>query len=125
MATAITFPVQINPAASVLPALSVRRHRSSSLAESEADRADRRSAMRRHPSARPLAAPLAAPVTPPSGVSISCADCQFQGTAACDDCIVTFICGTEVRLRADEAQALTALQNAGLVPRSQHVAVRV
>lgn len=141
MATAITFPVQINPAVTVLsglPVVPVRRHRQ----ESDSDRADRRGAMGRHPSSRlsrssgpsgpsveTLAAPLGhgtsglTPVVPPAGVSISCADCQFQNTSACDDCIVTFICGSEVRLGADEARALTALQSAGLLPRSQHVAV--
>ncbi|MEA2716009.1 MAG: hypothetical protein QOI99_326, partial [Actinomycetota bacterium] len=28
-------------------------------------------------------------------MEISCDDCVMQGTSACDDCVVTFICGRE------------------------------
>ena len=128
MATAITFPVQFPSDAvrpdSALPVdhrvspFPVRRHR----LESEADRADRRGAIGRHPSSRPLNVSL---VPAPSGVSISCADCQFQGTSACQDCIVTFVCGSIVQLGTEEARALRSLQEVGLLPMSQHAPVSV
>ena len=28
-------------------------------------------------------------------LSISCSDCVMEGTAACEDCVVTFLCSRE------------------------------
>lgn len=49
----------------------------------------------------------------------------MQHTDACDDCVVSFICGREpdeaVVFDADEARALRLLGGAGLVPGLRHV----
>jgi hypothetical protein len=61
----------------------------------------------------------------PMSITISCGDCQLQGTDACDDCVVTFICGREpdeaVIIDADEERAVRLLGQAGLVPRLRHL----
>jgi hypothetical protein len=53
-------------------------------------------------------------------MEISCEDCVMQGTAACGDCVVTFICGREaneaVIFDVAEARAVRLLGEAGLVP---------
>lgn len=53
-------------------------------------------------------------------MEISCDDCVMQGTAVCDDCVVTFICGREpdeaVVIDVAEARAVRMLGEAGLVP---------
>jgi hypothetical protein len=60
-----------------------------------------------------------------SGVlRISCDECVMQGTAACGDCVVTFLCerepgGVAVIDRA-EAGALQALARAGMAPILRH-----
>jgi hypothetical protein len=55
---------------------------------------------------------------------IDCDECALQGTAACDDCVVTFICSREpedaVLIDADEARAVRLLAEAGLVPALRH-----
>jgi hypothetical protein len=55
---------------------------------------------------------------------IDCADCSHQATAACDDCLVTFICSREpdeaVVVDVAEERALRLLSNAGLVPPMRH-----
>jgi hypothetical protein len=57
-------------------------------------------------------------------VRIDCADCVAEGTAACDDCLVTFLLGREphqaVVVDAAEARAMRMLQNAGLLPALRH-----
>jgi hypothetical protein len=57
-------------------------------------------------------------------ITISCDDCAMQGTPACDDCVVTFICGREpdeaVIIDAAEARAVRLLADAGLVPALRH-----
>ena len=54
------------------------------------------------------------------GMEISCDDCVMQGTPACQDCVVTFICGREpgeaVVIDVAEARAVRLLGEAGLVP---------
>lgn len=56
---------------------------------------------------------------------IDCADCAMQGTTACDDCVVTFICSRApdeaVVIDVAEARAMRMLGHAGLVPRLRHV----
>ncbi len=53
-------------------------------------------------------------------MEISCDDCVMQRTSACDDCVVTFICGREpneaVVIDVAEARAVRLLGEAGLVP---------
>jgi hypothetical protein len=53
-------------------------------------------------------------------MEISCDDCVMQHTPACEDCVVTFICGREpgeaVVIDAAEARAVRLLGEAGLVP---------
>lgn len=57
-------------------------------------------------------------------ITIDCDDCTMQGTPACDDCVVTFICGREpdeaVIIDAAEARAVRLLAEAGLVPGLRH-----
>jgi hypothetical protein len=57
-------------------------------------------------------------------MTISCDDCTMQHTSACDDCVVTFICGREpddaVVIDAAEARAVRLLSDAGLVPRLRY-----
>lgn len=55
--------------------------------------------------------------------TIDCDDCVMQGTTACDDCLVTFICGpTEapVVLAGEEERGLRLLARSGLVPGLRH-----
>jgi len=61
-------------------------------------------------------------------LTIDCGTCLLEGTSACDDCVVTFICGagtharaTVVVLRPDEARTVRLLGEAGLVPPVRHV----
>lgn len=53
-------------------------------------------------------------------MEISCDECVMQRTPACDDCVVTFICGREpdeaVVIDVTEARAVRLLGEAGLVP---------
>ena len=62
------------------------------------------------------------PLPPP--ITVDCDDCTMQGTAACDDCVVTFICGRDpdeaVIIDAAEARAVRLLADAGLVPALRH-----
>jgi hypothetical protein len=61
----------------------------------------------------------------PTSITISCDDCRLQGTDACADCVVTFICGRQpdeaVIIDADEERAVRLLGQAGLVPRLRHL----
>jgi hypothetical protein len=56
-------------------------------------------------------------------LTIDCDDCVMQGTDACRDCIVTFLCedsGGGVVIDAVEARAVTMLARAGLTPALRH-----
>lgn len=57
---------------------------------------------------------------------ISCDDCQMQQTSACDECVVTFICGRDpdeaVIIDVAEARAVRLLGEVGLVPPLRHAA---
>jgi hypothetical protein len=59
-------------------------------------------------------------------LTISCDDCTMQGSSACADCVVTFLCDREpndaVVIDVAEARALRLLSDAGLVPQLRHVA---
>ena len=55
---------------------------------------------------------------------IDCDDCVMEGTSACDDCIVTFLCtrdrGGAVVIDVQEVRALRLLQQGGLAPALRH-----
>lgn len=55
---------------------------------------------------------------------IDCAECVLEGTAACADCVVTFLVGREpgavVTVDAAEARTLGALARGGLAPVLRH-----
>ncbi len=57
---------------------------------------------------------------PQGGLTIDCDCCALQNTAACDDCVVSFLLEREpddaVVIDADEARAMRMLERAGLVP---------
>lgn len=59
-------------------------------------------------------------------LTIDCDECALQGTEACDDCVVTFLCGTApataVVIDMAEARAVRLLGDAGLVPALRHAA---
>jgi hypothetical protein len=64
----------------------------------------------------------------PSGgdsFTIDCDECAVQGTDACADCVVTFICSREpgeaVVVDVAEARAIRLLSGAGLLPELRHV----
>ncbi len=63
---------------------------------------------------------------PDQPLVIDCDECALQDTAACVDCVVTFFCeqpvGVPVVVSLEEARALRALNDAGLVPRLRHTA---
>jgi hypothetical protein len=68
---------------------------------------------------RPPGAPTGADLT------IDCDECAMQGTSACDDCVVTFICSREpgeaVVVDVAEERALRLLSGAGLLPGLRHI----
>jgi hypothetical protein len=57
-------------------------------------------------------------------LTIDCAECSLEGTAACDDCVVTFLCSREpdeaIVIDVAEARAVRLLSQAGLVPTLRH-----
>ena len=69
--------------------------------------------------------PVPAERPPGGGMTIDCDDCAMQGTSACADCVVTFICSREpgeaVVVDVAEARAIRLLSGAGLLPELRHV----
>ena len=59
-------------------------------------------------------------------LTIDCFECVMRATAACEDCVVSFVVGREpgeaLVIDADEERAVRMLAEAGLVPRLRHVA---
>lgn len=57
-------------------------------------------------------------------IVIDCEQCVMQHTAACDDCVVTFVCSREpdeaLIIDAAEERAIRLLSQGGLVPRMRH-----
>lgn len=57
-------------------------------------------------------------------MQISCGDCVMEGTEACTDCVVTFLCerepGDAVIIDVAEARALRLLEQGGLAPALRH-----
>lgn len=58
---------------------------------------------------------------------IDCDDCAMQHSSACDDCVVTFILGSDsgpLDIDAAESEALCNLASEGLVPKLRLVSRR-
>lgn len=57
-------------------------------------------------------------------LTVDCATCVARSTAACGDCLVTFICDRRpeeaVVLSLDEVRTMRLLADAGLVPSLRH-----
>lgn len=55
---------------------------------------------------------------------ISCDECVMEGTAACEECVVTFLCerdsGDAVIIDVVEIRALRLLEQGGLAPALRH-----
>ena len=55
---------------------------------------------------------------------IDCDECALQATDACEDCIITFLCGNEaaspVVVDLAEVRAIKLFDTAGLVPPLRH-----
>ncbi|HUI04821.1 MAG TPA: hypothetical protein VLZ77_14875 [Acidimicrobiales bacterium] len=60
-------------------------------------------------------------------ISISCDDCELRSSAACADCLVSFVLSREpedaVVVDVEEARAMRMLAHAGLVPALRHSAL--
>jgi hypothetical protein len=56
--------------------------------------------------------------------SVSCNDCEFDGTETCNDCVVNFLLGHDpqdaVIFNAADARAMRLLQDGGLIPELRH-----
>ena len=63
-------------------------------------------------------------MTSDAPISISCDDCELQGSDACDDCLVSFVLSRDpddaVVVDVEEARAMRMLARAGLVPELRH-----
>ena len=75
-----------------------------------------------HGEPTPLALPQITPIGPDAAgdLTIDCDCCTLRDTAACEDCVVSFLLEREpedaVVIDADEARAMRMLERAGLVP---------
>ena len=65
------------------------------------------------------------PFHDPRTITITCSDCEMQGTSVCEDCVVSFIIDREpddaLVIDASEARAVRLLASAGLLPGLRHV----
>lgn len=65
---------------------------------------------------------MGTPATEP--LVISCAECAMEGTEACGDCVVTFLCAREpgdaVVIDVEDVRALRLLERGGLAPSLRH-----
>lgn len=59
-----------------------------------------------------------------ASLTISCDECVMEGTTACADCVVTFLCerepGDAVIIDVAEIRALRLLEQGGLAPALRH-----
>jgi hypothetical protein len=59
-----------------------------------------------------------------STLRISCDECVMEGTSACADCVVTFLCerdpGDAIVIDVAEVRALKLLERGGLAPALRH-----
>ena len=55
---------------------------------------------------------------------ISCDECVMEGTSACADCVVTFLCERDpddaIVIDVAEVRALRLLERGGLAPKLRH-----
>jgi hypothetical protein len=62
---------------------------------------------------------------PDAVLRIDCDECALQATDACEDCVITFLCGADaaapVVVDLAEARAMRLLDDAGLAPPLRHV----
>ena len=62
--------------------------------------------------------------TAPEPLQISCDECVMEGTDACADCVVTFLCSREpgdaVVIDVVDVRALRLLERGGLAPSLRH-----
>ncbi len=62
--------------------------------------------------------------TSPEPLTISCGECVMDGTDACADCVVTFLCGRDaddaVVIAVEDVRALRLLERGGLAPSLRH-----
>lgn len=62
--------------------------------------------------------------SPRETLTIDCGDCVLDGTAACAECVVTFLCGHRpgeaVVIDVAEVRAVRLLSEGGLVPDLLH-----
>ena len=60
----------------------------------------------------------------PEALTIDCAECAMDGTDACADCVVTFLCsrdaGDAVVIAVEDVRALRMLERGGLAPALRH-----
>ena len=60
----------------------------------------------------------------PSDLRISCDECVMEGTDACEDCVVTFLCdrapGDALVIDVTLARGLRLLERGGLAPALRH-----
>lgn len=60
----------------------------------------------------------------PEPLQISCDECAMEGTDACGDCLVTFLCSREpgdaVVIDVVDVRALRLLERGGLAPSLRH-----
>jgi len=65
----------------------------------------------------------------PGMLRIDCDECVMRMTAACDDCLVTFVVGRcpgeALVIDVEEERAVRMLTGAGLVPRLRHRAANL
>lgn len=61
---------------------------------------------------------------PDTPLYISCEECVMEGTSACADCVVTFLCerrpGDAIVIDVTEIRALRLLAEGGLAPALRH-----
>jgi hypothetical protein len=59
-----------------------------------------------------------------TSLTISCEECVMDGTSACDECVVTFLCerapGDALVIDVAEVRALRLLEQGGLAPALRH-----
>jgi hypothetical protein len=57
-------------------------------------------------------------------LTFSCGDCEFEGTDACNDCVVACVLGRDpgdaIVIDVEEFRAVRLLSDAGLVPSLRH-----
>jgi hypothetical protein len=62
--------------------------------------------------------------TPVAPLLIACSECVMEGTDACSDCVVTFLCERDpdsaVVIDVAEVRALRLLEAGGLAPGLRH-----